>query len=168
MDSLITSVLASITPVLIGLGSTLFKPYIEPIDKFRDRVNLKRSSLIEKHASKNAALIKHALATYDTDDPLRGDGIQAPDLVFEVTNETFRLFKVFYRIELLKKIYKVCHFIMLLATVLGVVGLLLVFLLEPFRHVILIVASILIILQIVAVIIMFFNSTKFDTYEDII
>lgn len=95
MESL--SLVAAVAPTIIGAASTHFQPFVEPQTDFRQRTKLLREQLIEKVAVRLTALFRHARQA--TDDALRGDGHDDPDLIGDFTRETFRLVRVFQRLD---------------------------------------------------------------------
>lgn len=88
---------AAVAPTIIGAATTHFQPFVEPQAAFRQRTKLLREQLIEKVAVRLTALFRHARQA--ADDALRGDGRDDPDLIGDFTRETFRLVRIFQRLD---------------------------------------------------------------------
>lgn len=160
------AVLAAIVPVLLGGVATYFKLFIPSKEDFRHRTKLKRSVLCEKMATRLAGLLQH-VRSLTPDDYLRGDGREQADLVGEYTEENFRVFRVYRRLDVLDGIIRYAHLSLYVTIVVGLAGALLAWLSSACREVVVITALIAIGIQILTVLLVQMACWKLDDYEDI-
>ncbi|HUW83214.1 MAG TPA: hypothetical protein VMZ31_10500 [Phycisphaerae bacterium] len=98
---------------------------------------------------------------------LRGDGKENPDLVGELTRETFRLFTVFHHLELLKRVVRLAYTGLLITVCIGIVGALLAWLQIQARTWVLMVGIVLVVVQIALIALLYWSSCRLETYEDV-
>jgi len=173
------SLVASIVPIVLGSLATYFKPFIESQADFRSRIKLRREALLEQLADKHADLLQHVRRVM-SDDLLRGYGLKftpddlpgvhggkEPDLVGDLTRETFRLFAIFHRLETLRIVYRSAHTVLLVTVCLAIFGALAACLWVGARPWIPYVMYILIAVQVCFFALLYWSSWKLETYEDV-
>jgi len=171
MSELWQAVVASAIPVLIGGVAELLRAYTEPLQSFRDRTKLQRKTLIERLASKHADLLREVQRDVQVSGEFLREFVAAPlgadrDRIGEFTNETFRLFSVFYRLEAIGRTVRNIHYFLLASTILGLVGLLLAVFVPESRSVVLIAGVSVAGAQSLAVLTVFLCARKLDDYEE--
>ncbi|MGD8451461.1 MAG: hypothetical protein PVJ57_06550 [Phycisphaerae bacterium] len=157
---------ASIVPIIVGALATYFKPFIESQASFRSRVKLRRQALLEQLAVKHAALLQHVRQLPDGD-LVRGDGREEPDLVGNLTDETFRLFAIFHRLETLRLVVRSAYTALLGTIILGAGGALASWLWIDARPWALPAGIILLSAQTGLVVLLYWASCRLETYEEI-
>ncbi len=161
------AIVSALLPVLVGGGLTQrLSPFLEAREKFRKRVDVLQASLRERLAGMHTDLLNRVVAVALTDDVLRGDDLNQPDLVGRHTRETFRLFKIFHRLEVALRVIGVVDAFLFGSAIVGVVLLLLSVLVPQGASVIVIVALSVLLLQITAAILAYAASRRIDGYED--
>ncbi|MBE3037699.1 MAG: hypothetical protein IMZ62_02640 [Chloroflexi bacterium] len=160
------AILAAVVPILLGGVTTHFHLFIPAKGDFRRRTRLKRNVLCEKVATRLVALCQH-LRCLPADDSLRGDGREEPDLVGEYCGESFRVFAVYRRLDILDSIIKYASVALYSSVVLGIAGALLAWLLPSARWWVLIVSVMLIGAQVLTVFVVQMACWKLDDYEDV-
>jgi hypothetical protein len=167
-DQLWPSLAASLVPLVLGGLVTLLKPFIESPKEFKKGVDLQRKALQERHASKHAALLQHLRHIITAEiEPLRGDGREEPDLIGEMTSETFRLFTVFHRLDTLRLSVRAIYTGLLVSIFLAVLGALASIIWVDLRPWILMGGVALVVLQLGLIGTLYWASWKLDTYEDV-
>lgn len=161
----ITAMIASLIPILLGGVTTYYKIFLEPKKEFLSRISLKRNALIEKFAMRHVSLLNHT-RKIENDSLLRGDGHSEPDLVGEYTEELFRLFSIFYRMESLRTIVKFAYGILLITVVLGIIGFVLS-ILDILRLVVLWYSISAVIVQVFTILGVYLASNNLEQYEDV-
>ncbi len=165
-DPMWPSLVASVVPIVLGSLATYFKPFIESQGDFRSRIKLCRKDLLEQLAAKHTALLQH-VRQITPDDLLRGDGRQVPDLVGDLTAETFRLFTIFHRLETVRLAVRSAYTVLLATVCLAIVGALLSWLWVDARSWLLIFGVALIVAQVGFVALLYWSSSRLETYEDV-
>jgi hypothetical protein len=160
------AILAAVVPILLGGITTYFKLFISSKEDFRQRTRLKRSVLCERMATRLAVLCQH-IRSLGPDDCLRGDGREESDLVGEYTEENFRVFRVYRRLDILDGVVKYAHFALYITIVLGLGGALLAWLSPESRCWVIVAALALIGLQVLTVLLVQMACWKLDDYEDV-
>jgi len=165
-DPMWPSLVASVVPIVLGSLATYFKPFIESQADFRSRIRLSRKDLLERLAAKHAALLNH-VRQITPDDLLRGDGREEPDLVGDLTGETFRLFTIFHRLETLRLVVRSAYTVLLATVCLAIIGALVSWLWVDARSWSLIFGIGLIVAQVGFVGLLYWSSSRLETYEDV-
>jgi hypothetical protein len=170
MDELFAAVSASAAPLLIGGAVERLQLFLEPLQPFRDRVRLRRTALVEQLASKHALLLE-SVKEATSDEPMRGyvrapQGSE-PDRIGEFTSETFRLFAIFHRLEVLGFFVRAGHGLLLLTTVLGLIGVVLAFFVPPARATLVVCGLTIVAVQVLSIASVYFSARKLDDYEDV-
>jgi len=167
MTGLWEAVTASAVPIVIGGATERLHLFLEPLQTVRDRVKLQRKALIERLATKHADLLR------DVQEDVYAPGfVVAPkgsdeDKIGAFTFETFRLFAIFYRLEVLGWIVRTGHLTLLCSTILGLVGLILSFLVPDSRTIVLATGLSIGGVQALIVLAVFLCGRKLDDYEEI-
>jgi len=156
----------SLAPIIVGGAATHFKLFLDSKGDFRGRVRLHKKGLIEKLATKHATMLQHVRSLAE-DDELRGDGRETPDLVGDLAADTFHLFAVFFRCEILSLVLKVAYHVMFATIVLGIAGLIIAWLVAESRPYILVGAIVVLIVQVSSIFGAFRASWKLDEIEDV-
>lgn len=165
-DPILPSLVASVVPIVLGSLATYFKPFVESQKDFRKRIRLRRDALLEQLAGRHAALLQH-VRRITPDDLLRGDGREEPDLVGDLTGETFRLFTIFHRLEALRLAVRVAYTGLLVTVTLGILGALVSWVWGEVRPWIFVGGIVLVVAQIALVGLLYWSSCKLETYEDV-
>lgn len=160
------SLVALVVPFLLGSLAAYFKPFVESEKDSRKRIKLRREALLEQLAGKHAALLQH-VRRMTGDDLLRGDGREEPDLVGDVTGETFRLFMIFHRLETLRLVIRVAYVGLLVTVCLAVFGALLSWLWGDARPWLVFFGIGLIVVQVSFVGLLYWSSCRMEMYEDV-
>lgn len=166
-DPMWPALVASMVPIVVGSVATYLRPFVESQADFRSRIRLRRAALLEHLAGRHTALLQHVRRITEAD-LLRGDGMQEPDLVGELTGETFRLFTVFHRLEMLKTLVRTAYTGLLVTVSLGIVGALIAWLWSDARAWVLSIAIVLACVQIAFIGFLYWSSCRLETYEDLV
>ena len=161
------SVAPSIVAIVIGGAGTYFKPFIGPEIEFRSRIVLRRKELIERTAVRLAALLQRVRSIASTDDLLRGDGRESPDLVGDLVSEVYRVSLTLLHLETMRSLVHGVYLLLMLTVVAGIGALVIASLLPATRLVILYVGLGILALQICLFLTLFLKSRHLDTYEDL-
>jgi hypothetical protein len=140
--------------------------FVETQAEFRRRIGLRRNTLVEKVATKHAALLKHVRSITE-DDILRGDGREEPDLVGDLTSEIFRVFTVFHRLETLGLIVRIAYGVLFVTIALGLLGALGAAAFTSARSYAFVAGVALVIVQFLTVAVIMIASNKLEVYEDV-
>jgi hypothetical protein len=165
-DPVWPSLIASVAPIAVGAVTVHFKLFIEPDGEFRKRVSLHRKEMTERLAGKLAALLQYVRAM-TTDDVLRGDGREEPDLVGDVAKECYKLTTVLHRMEFIRSFVRLAYSIMCVSIVLGIVGVFFAWIWVESRPFVLWGAIGLIVFQAVLVLCVMRASSALEVYEDV-
>jgi hypothetical protein len=135
-------------------------------------VKLQRKALIERLASQHADLYQAVRGDVEvTGDFTRGLVIAPKDADKDrfgaFTDETFRLFAIFHRLEVLAWVVRTAHTTLLTTTILGLVGLVASFLAPEWRPLVLPSGLSLAAVQTLVVVITYACARRLDSYEDI-
>lgn len=166
LDSMWQSLVAALVPIVLGSLGAYFKPYIVPYPKFCSTIKLLRQKLLEQLAVKHAALLQH-VREITPDELLRGDGREQPDLVGDLTGDTFRLFTIFHRLETLRLVYRSVHTVLLATVCLAIFGALAACLWVATRAGIPYAMCVLVAVQVCFYVLLYWSSCKLETYEDV-
>ncbi len=160
-------VLVALLPILLGGASSYFQVFIESPKEFRARVSLTRQRLQEGVNERLQVLLRGVVdLSTGTDIVLRGDGMHAPDLVGDLTEEQHRSFSLLHRISTTERLLKAGHFVLLLTTMGGVVVLLLALLVTSLRSLLVYAATVLVLAQVLTIVLANLYSRRLDDFED--
>ena len=160
------AILTAVIPILLGGIATYLKLFIPSKEDFRHRTKLKRNVLCERMATRLAMLCQH-VKSLGPDDCLRGDGREEADLVGEYTEENFRVFTVYRRLDILDGIIKYAHLTLYLTIVMGLGGAIMAWMSPESRPWVIVAALVLIGIQVLTVLLVQKACWKLDDYEDI-
>ena len=90
--------LTALLPTVAGGSIAHLNLFLVPRETLRQRIDLRRLSLIDGLTLRHVKLLNHA-RKIDDDALLRGDGHKEPDLVDEYAKEMVRLVKIFRRLD---------------------------------------------------------------------
>lgn len=154
------SVILPIITIILGISGN-FLPFIDSRKEFRERVGLERESLKERLAECLDELLNHVKSVSDTDEDIRGN----PDLVKRYTGETWRTFEILTKIAWLQFWFRFGHLALFLSVIFAFLLVLaaLMQLVQPEALRNTAVGAILI--QIVAIMTLYFASNKMENYE---
>lgn len=172
MADLWEAVTASAVPVFIGGATERLHIFLDPLQSVRDRVKLKRKDLIERLATRHADLLETVQSDIQVSGELLRGLVAAPqgadkDKIGAFTFETFRIFAVCHRLELLSWAIRSGHLTLLCTTILGLVGVTLSFLVPASRFVVLVTGLSIGAVQVLVVLTVYSCARKLDEYEEV-
>lgn len=167
MNELAASLMSTAAPVVIGAAVTYFKLFIEPPQVFRDRIRLTRQTLIERLALHHTKVLQRVRSLSDSDEPLRGDGNETPDLVGDLADNTFRYTSIFYKLEMMRLLVRAAYILMMAFIFFGIIGMLVAILLEPSRVALIFIGMAMAAAQGITVASLFTASQLLEVYEDL-
>ncbi len=101
--------LITILPIITVIVLRFTSTFVEPQNEIRSRIDLIEKSLTEKLAVKLTGILNHLRSVFETDDLLRENGTETPDLVGDYSNELTRVFKIVNRLRVLNSRYRIGH-----------------------------------------------------------
>lgn len=155
----------TLLPILFGVIFRYIFFLIEKPKDFRNRVDILENSLTENLALKLTAVLSHLRGIVDTADVIRGDGRETADLVGDYASELNRIFRITIRLGVLNTLFRIGHWTLLVTTTVGILLFLTSFITTAFNSLLFIVAIITVLLQILTVIVLFYQGNKLEDYE---
>lgn len=159
------TVIVALIPFALGCVTTYFQLFVDPPKEFRERIKLKRKELLERVAMMHATLLNHS-RRIDSDEALRGDGREEPDLVGDYDRELFRLFSIFHRVEFIRLIVRVSYWIIYAAVAIALAAAIVASMFDAPRKYILWIAIVLILIELIIVAVVYFANEQLEGYEE--
>lgn len=161
-------VVLTLLPVVLGGISSYFNLFVESPKEFRARVSLTRQKLLEGVNERLSALLRGVVdVSTGTNDVLRGDGMQAPDLVGDFTEEQFRSFSLLHRLLNTERFLQWGHKILLLTTMAGIIVFVVAMLAASWRWLLVYLTVALVVVQIATIASVYGYSRRLDDLEDL-
>ena len=154
------SLILPIITIILSISGH-FLPFIDSRKEFRERIGLQRESLRENLAEYLSELLSHVRSISDTDDDIRGN----PDLVERYTSETWRTFEVLEKIARLQFWFRFGHLVLFLSAIFAFLLVLAALMQLAQPEVLRNIAVGIILIQIIAIVILYFTSNKMDDHE---
>lgn len=161
-------VVLTLLPVVLGGASSYFNLFVESPKDFRARVSLTRQKLHEGVNERLSALLRGVVdVSSGTSDVLRGDGVQAPDLVGDFTRAQLRSFLLLNRLLSTERLLQSGHKILLFTTMAGIVVFVIAMLAVSWRWLLVYLTVALVTVQIATVASVYGYSRRLDDLEDL-
>lgn len=161
-------IVLTLLPVIVGGTSSYFNLFVESRKDFRSRVSLTRQKLLESVNERLSALLNGVVrVSMGTSDVLRGDGIQAPDLVGDFTREQLKSFVLLHRLLDTERFLQRGHKVLLLTTMAGVVVFVLAIVAASWRPALVNVTVALVAIQLLTIAFVHGYSRRLDDLEDL-
>lgn len=166
--ALLPAALASIAPVAFGFAAVHLRMFVESREEFRRRVALKKKEYAETLAIKHVAVLRHIVTvTAKPDEPFRGDGVNAPDLVGDLATNSIRLHALIRRLDQIKSGVDIAYSALWVSVVLGASAFFVALLSTPSRTCVLWCGIALVAVQAVIVRLLYTASSRLEVYEDV-
>lgn len=158
-----TAVYSTLIPIALGGGLTYFKPWLLSEEQIRERVGLQKEILVERLSTSLNRILQQVR---DTEIPLRGDPPNHEDFVANYASETFRLFRVFNRLDSLHISVKQKYSVLFITALVSLVFFLIALPIASIRPYLALLCYIIIIIQIYAAYLIRSLGQRLEEYEN--
>lgn len=162
-------VVTALIPIVIGGVTTYFKIFLTSQEEFHRRIVFKRNDLREHLAIRLASLLQHVRSlslTSPADAPLRGNGVEQPDLVDEYVRQDLQMITLYYRMCRLERIVRHSYLCLYSTMALGLAGVFCAWLVPQSSRYVVIASIGLVSVQVLTIFIVFVAGWKLDDFED--
>ena len=127
---------------------------------------MKRAALTEQLATSLTILLNHC-RSITSDQVLRGDGREKPDLVGDFMQELLRVSRVVYRLDLILFWVRFGYSVLFFTVAMGLIGFIVVLVFSGWVSHVMIAAIILVVIQVITIGFVMFASHRLESYEAI-
>lgn len=152
-------------PVAFGLILRLTNIIIDRPRDTTNRIDLLEKSLSEGLATKLATLLNHVRSIIYTQDLLRGDGIEAEDLVEEYTSMLRRYIRTMVGLQSIRTLLRLSNWVFIVTISGGLLLFAICLVTSEYNIVLLAVTFVIIVIQSLALVILYIQITRLENFE---